>query len=103
MSWFDLLAIAVALAMDAFAVAIVAGLNLKVLTKRRVFRLSFHFGLFQAGMLDRGMVYRECSVRPGSGGCPLGCLCLAGAGGRKRRLGKPFPGTAEARTELDPT
>jgi putative Mn2+ efflux pump MntP len=40
-------AIAVALAMDAFAVAIVTGLTLKRLTGRHVFRLAFHFGLFQ--------------------------------------------------------
>ena len=40
-------AIAVALAMDAFAVAIVTGLTVKPLTKRHVFRLAFHFGLFQ--------------------------------------------------------
>ena len=36
--------------MDAFAVAIVTGLTLNPLTKRHVFRLSFHFGLFQALM-----------------------------------------------------
>src|ERR1035437_5810686 len=54
MSWFGLLAIAVALALDAFAVAVVAGLSLKVLTKRHLFRLSFHFGLFQALMLAAG-------------------------------------------------
>jgi putative Mn2+ efflux pump MntP len=33
--------------MDAFAVAIVTGLTVKPLTKRHVFRLAFHFGLFQ--------------------------------------------------------
>lgn len=33
--------------MDAFAVAIVVGLAVDKLTRRRVFRLSFHFGLFQ--------------------------------------------------------
>ncbi|MBP1608990.1 MAG: hypothetical protein H6Q04_1225 [Acidobacteria bacterium] len=48
--WISLLGIAVALAMDAFAVAIAAGLWLDILTKRRIFRLSFHFGLFQAIM-----------------------------------------------------
>lgn len=47
MGWFSLVAIAVALAMDAFAVAIVTGLTVKPLTKRHVFRLGFHFGLFQ--------------------------------------------------------
>jgi manganese efflux pump family protein len=50
LGWFDLLAIAFALAMDAFAVALVTGLTLKPLTGRDVFRLSFHFGLFQALM-----------------------------------------------------
>ena len=43
-------AIAVALAMDAFAVAIVAGVNLKDVRFRQTFRLSWHFGLFQALM-----------------------------------------------------
>lgn len=33
--------------MDAFAVSIVAGLTIEQLTRRQVFRLSFHFGLFQ--------------------------------------------------------
>jgi len=50
MSWWILLAVAVALAADAFAVAIAAGLVLSPLTGRRVFRLAFHFGLFQALM-----------------------------------------------------
>jgi putative Mn2+ efflux pump MntP len=50
MGWWSLLAIAVALAMDAFAVAIVAGLSVTPLTKKHVFRLAFHFGLFQAVM-----------------------------------------------------
>jgi len=43
-------AIAVALAMDAFAVAIVTGLSLKDVSLRQTFRLSWHFGLFQALM-----------------------------------------------------
>jgi putative Mn2+ efflux pump MntP len=50
MDWWNLLALAAALAMDAFAVAVVAGLTLESLTKRHVFRLSFHFGLFQGLM-----------------------------------------------------
>lgn len=54
MSWFSLLAIGIALAMDAFAVAIVTGLTLKALTNRHLFRLGFHFGIFQAGMLAAG-------------------------------------------------
>jgi len=50
MGWTSLLAIAVALAMDAFAVSVVAGLTLDPITGRHVFRLAFHFGLFQALM-----------------------------------------------------
>ncbi len=54
MSWPGLLVIAVALAMDAFAVAIVAGLTLEALTRRHMFRLAFHFGIFQAAMFAAG-------------------------------------------------
>jgi manganese efflux pump family protein len=42
--------IAVALAVDAFAVAIATGAVLTHLSLRHTFRLSWHFGLFQAGM-----------------------------------------------------
>ncbi len=46
----SLIALAVALAMDAFAVALAAGAILRPLTFRPCFRLAFHFGLFQAMM-----------------------------------------------------
>ncbi len=36
--------------MDAFAVAVVSGLTLNPMTGRHIFRLAFHFGLFQALM-----------------------------------------------------
>ncbi|MBD3169418.1 MAG: manganese efflux pump [candidate division Zixibacteria bacterium] len=42
-----ILGIAVGLGMDAFAVAIVVGCRLERLHPRQIFRLSFHFGLFQ--------------------------------------------------------
>ncbi|BCR04488.1 putative manganese efflux pump MntP [Desulfuromonas versatilis] len=45
-----LLGIAIALAMDAFAVALGAGMTLSTLTGRHLFRLGWHFGLFQAMM-----------------------------------------------------
>jgi len=45
-----LLGIALALAMDAFAVALSTGAVLQRLTGRHLFRLGFHFGLFQALM-----------------------------------------------------
>lgn len=47
MSFLSVLAIAVALAMDAFAVSVSAAATLPVVTWRHYFRLSFHFGLFQ--------------------------------------------------------
>jgi manganese efflux pump family protein len=47
LTWWELLCIAVGLAMDALAVAIATGLMLAKVTPRHVFRLAFHFGLFQ--------------------------------------------------------
>jgi manganese efflux pump family protein len=47
LSWTSLLGIAVGLAMDAFAVSIAAGLAVNSVTPRHVFRIGFHFGLFQ--------------------------------------------------------
>jgi manganese efflux pump family protein len=49
-STLTLLGIALGLAMDAFAVAIGAGLQLCGATPRQTFRLAWHFGLFQAFM-----------------------------------------------------
>lgn len=50
MNGFTILGLAVALAMDAFAVAIATGIVLRKASPRQLFRLSFHFGLFQALM-----------------------------------------------------
>ncbi|GAB6097247.1 manganese efflux pump MntP family protein [Desulfatiferula olefinivorans] len=50
MSFLNILALAVALAMDAFAVAVAGGIQLKKVSLRQTFRLSWHFGLFQAMM-----------------------------------------------------
>jgi len=47
LSWLNILGIAVGLAMDAFAVAVAAGLTLPRVTSRHVFRLAWHFGFFQ--------------------------------------------------------
>jgi putative Mn2+ efflux pump MntP len=43
-------AIAVALAMDAFAVAVATGVTIRCISFRQYFRLGWHFGLFQALM-----------------------------------------------------
>jgi manganese efflux pump family protein len=50
MELINTLLIAVALAMDAFAVSIAAGVTLKSVSPRQTFRLAWHFGLFQALM-----------------------------------------------------
>ncbi len=50
MDLLTLIGVAVALAMDAFAVALSAGVLLNPITGRQLFRLGFHFGLFQGGM-----------------------------------------------------
>lgn len=50
MDIFTLLGISIALAVDAFAVALAAGAVLDPFAERRWFRLGFHFGLFQAMM-----------------------------------------------------
>lgn len=50
MDWLSLLAIAVALAMDAFAVAVVTGITLECMKKRQVLRMALSFGGFQAMM-----------------------------------------------------
>lgn len=47
MDWWVILAIAFGLAMDAFAVSVAAGITVERLTGRHVFRLAWHFGLFQ--------------------------------------------------------
>jgi putative Mn2+ efflux pump MntP len=46
----EVIAIAIALAMDAFAVSVAAGVTLRRVSGRQTFRLSWHFGLFQAMM-----------------------------------------------------
>ena len=45
-----LIGTAFALAMDAFAVAVAAGVSLKIVSFRQTFRLAWHFGVFQALM-----------------------------------------------------
>lgn len=67
MGCLSILALACALAMDAFAVAIVTGLTLQPMRPRQVFRLAFHFGLFQAlmpiiGWLAGSIVYSYISA-----------------------------------------
>jgi len=63
MPFVETLVVAVALAMDAFAVSIGAGVQLRGATGRQTFRLAWHFGLFQALMpvlgWAAGVTFRE--------------------------------------------
>ncbi len=67
MTLINITAIAVALAMDAFAVSIAAGISLKQISFRQNFRLAWHFGLFQAMMpvigWSAGLSFRDLIVR----------------------------------------
>ena len=54
MSWIDVVLLALALSADAFSVALAVGLRFS--SPRQVFRLSWHFGLFQALMPLLGAV-----------------------------------------------
>ena len=56
MNFLVVLAIALALAMDAFAVSMGVSLIHKKLTRGQTFRLSFHFGLFQFAMPVLGWI-----------------------------------------------
>jgi manganese efflux pump family protein len=102
MSWISLLGIALALAVDAFAVAVVAGVSLKVLTKRRMFRLSFHFGLFQALMLAAGwFVGNALYVLMAAVAHWVACALLLLVGGNILR--QAFHPDGESRVARDPT
>jgi putative Mn2+ efflux pump MntP len=50
MDMVTLMGTAIALAMDAFAVAVASGVSLKIVSPRQTFRLAWHFGFFQALM-----------------------------------------------------
>lgn len=63
MGWITLFAIAFSLSLDAFAVATVAGITLGEPSRRQRFRLSFHFGIFQAIMLTGGWCLGSAVVR----------------------------------------
>ena len=56
MPFLQILGIAIALAIDAFTVAIATGLTLGQVSPRQTFRMSFHFGLFQALMPILGWI-----------------------------------------------
>jgi len=83
-------------------VAVVAGLSLKVMTKRHLFRLSFHFGLFQAAMLAAGWLIGSALyslVSAAAHWVAFALLLLVGG----NVMWHAFYGAGETRTALDPT
>jgi manganese efflux pump family protein len=47
LGWLEILGMSVGLAMDAFAVSVATGMAVEAVTPRHIFRIGFHFGLFQ--------------------------------------------------------
>lgn len=98
----ELLGVAIALAMDAFAVAITSGIQLKQVSGRQMFRLSFHFGLFQALMPVAGWTL-GLTVRPFietyAPWIAFGLLAFIGI----RMTKEAFEGEAEEADRCDPT
>jgi manganese efflux pump family protein len=102
MSWFMMFAIAIGLAMDAFAVAIITGLTLTQMTKRHVFRLAFHFGLFQALMPALGWAAGTAvhgHIATYDHWIAFGLLGFVGG----KMIVSVFDGTGHRRTSNDPT
>ncbi|MFA7693320.1 MAG: manganese efflux pump [Candidatus Hydrogenedentes bacterium] len=62
MPFWLLAGVGVGLAMDAFAVAVCVSVNLPRTTPRQIFRLSFHFGFFQAVMPLLGWISGRYTV-----------------------------------------
>ena len=88
--------------MDAFAVAIVSSIALGTVTRRQVFRLAFHFGLFQAMMPAIGwMAGRGVKtwIEAWDHWVAFGLLFFIGAKG----IWQACFGTPEGKTDSDPT
>ncbi|GAB6038093.1 manganese efflux pump MntP family protein [Fundidesulfovibrio butyratiphilus] len=97
-----LLALAVALAMDAFAVALATGVCLPKVRSGHTLRMAGAFGLFQGGMPVAGFVL-GLAVRPFveryTGWTAFGLLALVGA----KMLWEAFHKDEEACATKDPT
>jgi len=93
--------IALGLAMDAFAVAIATGLNLPRVTPRHVFRIAFHFGIFQFMMPVIGwFVGEKIALWIGLFDHWIAFLLLAFVGGQMLRQAWAEQGIA---SKADPT
>lgn len=97
-----LISLAVALAMDAFAVAVAVGIRLKKVNPRQMFRLSWHFGLFQAMMPVIGWslgVKVRFFVESFDHWIAFGLLAFVGG----KMLWEAFDGEAKTEETHDPT
>lgn len=83
MNWLSVLGLSVGLATDALAVSIAVGLSLESITPRHVFRIGFHFGLFQFLMPILGWLAGE-QVAGYVGHCGhwIAFALLSGVGGK---------------------
>lgn len=102
LTFFNMMAIAVALAMDAFAVSIAAGITLKKINFRQNFRLAWHFGLFQALMpiigWSAGLTIREM-IAHYDHWVAFGLLCFVAQG----MLREAFQKESDENDTKDPT
>jgi len=102
MGWIALFAIALSLSLDAFAVATVAGITLGEPTRRQRFRLSFHFGFFQAAMMAVGWCLGSAVERLVHGlDAWVAFALLALVGGNIVR--NALRGEKESHSRIDPT
>jgi manganese efflux pump family protein len=100
--WFNLLFVAVGLSMDAFAVALAAGMAVKNVTPRHVFRVAFHFGLFQFFMPLLGWAAgRQLTDYIGNYDHWLAFFLLGGVGAKM--LWESVAGGEETAAKTDPT
>ena len=101
MSPAEVFIIAVALAVDAFAVAIAAGVSLCNVSFRQTFRLSWHFGFFQAGMniigWAAGLTVRSL-IESVDHWIAFGLLCFIGV-----RMIREAMGDDDEKKGIDPT
>lgn len=102
MELLTLIGIAVGLAMDAFAVSIAVGLTLRQVSLRQTFRLSYHFGLFQALMPILGWLAGrsiEPWIAPFDHWVAFGLLAAIGG----KMIYEALTGDAGERAARDPT
>jgi putative Mn2+ efflux pump MntP len=102
MNLYAILVIALALAVDAFSVAVASGVSLDSVDFRRTFRLSWHFGVFQTMMTIIGWTVGlsvRSLIESFDHWVAFGMLLFVGA----RMIIETFRGQKEANKTVDPT